>query len=40
VVNDVGGVMEIDQFQYYTLADIRLTAVERARESEVDRKGR
>jgi hypothetical protein len=39
VVNDVGGVMDIDRFQYYTSADIRLTAVERVRESEVDRKG-
>ncbi|MDR2662436.1 MAG: hypothetical protein LBC31_05515 [Treponema sp.] len=39
VINDVGGVMDIDKFQYYTSADIRLTATERIREPNVDKKG-
>jgi hypothetical protein len=39
VVNDVGRVMDIDKFQYYTSANIRLTATERTREPNVDRRG-
>jgi hypothetical protein len=39
VINDVGGVTDIDRFQYYASAEIRLTATERVREPEVDRKG-
>ncbi|MDR1143483.1 MAG: hypothetical protein LBK77_04580 [Spirochaetaceae bacterium] len=39
VVSDVGGVMDIDKFQYYISAGIKLTATERIREPNVDRRG-
>jgi hypothetical protein len=39
VVNDIGGIMDINRFQYYTSSDMRLTATERVREQNVDRSG-
>lgn len=39
VINDIGGITDITRFQYYLSANIRLTATERVREPEFDRKG-
>jgi hypothetical protein len=39
VINDVGGVTDIDRLQYYISADIRLTATERLRKPDVDKRG-
>jgi hypothetical protein len=39
VINDIGGIIDINRFQYYMSSDIRLTATERVREPNVDRSG-
>lgn len=39
VINDIGGIVDVNRLQYYTSADIRLTATERVRESNLDRRG-
>jgi hypothetical protein len=38
VINDIGGIGDISRFQYYLSANIRLTATERVREPEFDRR--
>ena len=38
VINDID-IGDIDRFQYYTSAEIRLTATERIREAAIDKKG-
>ncbi|MDR1389362.1 MAG: hypothetical protein LBJ31_05235 [Treponema sp.] len=39
VIDDIGGILDINRFQYYVSSDIRLTATERVREPNVDRSG-
>jgi hypothetical protein len=39
VVNDIGRTLDINRFQYYVSSDIRLTATERVREPDVNRRG-
>jgi hypothetical protein len=39
VMNDIGGILDINRFQYYVSSDIRLTATERVREPNIDRRG-
>jgi curved DNA-binding protein CbpA len=39
VINDIGGLVDINRFQYYISADIRLTATERIREPDFDKRG-
>jgi hypothetical protein len=39
VINDIGGLLDINRFQYYVSSDIRLTATERVREPNIDKKG-
>jgi hypothetical protein len=39
VIADVGGIVDINRFQYHISADIRLTATERVREPSFDKRG-
>ena len=39
IINDIGGLVDINRFQYYVSADIRLTATERIREPDFDKRG-
>jgi hypothetical protein len=39
VINDIGGITDITRFQYYLSANVRLTATERVREPDFDKKG-